>query len=74
MQLIRKLTGTAILVAALQNIIPLQQMASADQIAQVMFFLLGPQASYVTGADIAVDGGLTSGGIFWPVGRAIGAL
>ena len=62
------------LVAALQNIIPLQQMASADQIAQVMFFLLGPQASYVTGADIAVDGGLTSGGIFWPVGRAIGAL
>ena len=62
------------LVAALQNIIPLQQMASADQIAHVMFFLLGPQASYVTGADIAVDGGLTSGGIFWPVGRAIGAL
>lgn len=62
------------LVAALQNIIPLQQMASADQIAQVMFFLLGPQASYVTGADIAVDGGVTSGGIFWPVGRAIGAL
>jgi 3alpha(or 20beta)-hydroxysteroid dehydrogenase len=62
------------LVAALQNIIPMQHMASADQIAQVMFFLLGPQASYVTGADIAVDGGVTSGGTFWPVGRAIGAL
>ena len=66
-------TNTA-LVAALQNIIPMQQMASAEQIAQVMFFLLGPQASYVTGADIAVDGGVTSGGTFWPVGRAIGAL
>ena len=64
----------AALVAALQTIIPMQQMASADQIAQVMFFLLGPQASYVTGADIAVDGGVTSGGTFWPVGRAIGAL
>jgi 3alpha(or 20beta)-hydroxysteroid dehydrogenase len=62
------------LVAALQNIIPMQQMASADQIAQVMFFLLGPQSSYVTGADIAVDGGVTSGGTYWPVGRAIGAL
>ncbi len=62
------------LVAALQTIIPMQQMASADEIAQVMFFLLGPQASYVTGADIAVDGGVTGGGTFWPVGRAIGAL
>lgn len=62
------------LVAALQTIIPMQQMASADQIAQVMFFLLGPQSSYVTGADIAVDGGVTSGGTYWPVGRAIGAL
>jgi len=62
------------LVAALQNIIPMQQMGSANQIAEVMFFLLGPQASYVTGADIAVDGGVTSGGTFWPVGRAIGAL
>lgn len=64
----------AALVAALQNIIPMQQMASAGQIAQVMFFLLGPQSSYVTGADIAVDGGVTSGGTYWPVGRAIGAL
>lgn len=62
------------LVAALQNIIPMQRMAAPDQIASVMFFLLGPQASYVTGADIAVDGGVTSGGTYWPVGRAIGVL
>ena len=62
------------LVAALQNIIPMQHMAVPAQIASVMFFLLGPQASYVTGADIAVDGGVTSGGTYWPVGRAIGAL
>ena len=62
------------LVAALKNIIPMQYMAVPEQIASVMFFLLGPQASYVTGADIAVDGGVTSGGTFWPVGRAIGAL
>ncbi len=62
------------LVAALQNIIPMQYMADPDQIAAVMFFLLGPQASYVTGADIAVDGGITSGGTYWPVGRSIGVL
>lgn len=62
------------LLAALQNIIPMQHMAEPDQIAAVMLFLLGPQASYITGADIAVDGGVSSGGTYWPVGRAIGAL
>lgn len=62
------------LVAALQHVIPMQQMAAPRQIADVMYFLLGPQSSYVTGADIAVDGGVTGGGIYWPVGRAVGAL
>lgn len=62
------------LVAALKTIIPMQQMATSEQIADVMFFLLGPKASYVTGADIPVDGGVMAGGTFWPVGRAIGAL
>jgi len=62
------------LVAALQHIIPMQDMAAPQQIADAVFFLLGPQASYVTGTDLAVDGGVTGGGIFWPVGRAVGAL
>jgi 3alpha(or 20beta)-hydroxysteroid dehydrogenase len=62
------------LVAALQPIIPMQRMAAPRQIADVMFFLLGPRSSYVTGADIPVDGGVTGGGIYWPVGRALGAL
>jgi 3alpha(or 20beta)-hydroxysteroid dehydrogenase len=59
---------------ALQGITPLGRMASPEQIADVMLFLLGPKSSYVTGADIAVDGGVTGGGTFWPVGRAVGAL
>lgn len=62
------------LVAALQNVIPLQQMATPGQIADVVAFLLGPQASYITGADFAVDGGVTGGGTYWQVGRATGAL
>lgn len=62
------------LVAALQNVIPMQEMAAPEQIADVVAFLLGPHSSYVTGADIAVDGGVTSGGIYWPVGLATGAL
>lgn len=60
------------LVRALQDVIPLQQMAQPAQIADVVMFLLGPQASYVTGADLAVDGGVTGGGTYWQVGRAMG--
>jgi NAD(P)-dependent dehydrogenase (short-subunit alcohol dehydrogenase family) len=59
---------------ALQNITPLGHMAQPEQIADVMFFLLGPKAAYITGADIAVDGGVSGGGTFWPVGKAVGAL
>lgn len=62
------------LVAALQSVIPMQQMAQPQQIAEVVLFLLGPQSAYITGADLAVDGGVTGGGIFWPVGRAVGVL
>ena len=59
---------------ALQNITPLGRMAQPEQIADVMYFLLGPKAAYVTGTDIAVDGGVSGGGTFWPVGKAVGAL
>jgi NAD(P)-dependent dehydrogenase (short-subunit alcohol dehydrogenase family) len=66
--------NNARLFEALQGITPMGRMAAPDQIAEVMFFLLSPQSSYVTGTDIAVDGGVTAGGIFWPVGLAVGAL
>jgi NAD(P)-dependent dehydrogenase (short-subunit alcohol dehydrogenase family) len=59
---------------ALQHITPVGQMASADQIADAMFFLLGPQSGYITGADLPVDGGISGAGIFWPVGKAVGAV
>ena len=66
--------GNARLFEALQSITPMGHMAAPDQIADVMLFLLSPGSSYVTGTDIAVDGGVTGGGIFWPVGLAVGAL
>ena len=62
------------LYTALQSIIPMKHMAAPEQIADVLMFLLGPNSSYITGADIAVDGGVTSGGLYWPVAQAVGAL
>ncbi len=63
-----------VLVDALQHIIPMQAMAEAGQIADAVMFLLGPQAAYVTGADLAVDGGVTGSGLFWSVAQATGAI
>jgi 3-oxoacyl-[acyl-carrier protein] reductase len=41
--------------------VPLGRMASADEVAGVVQFLAGPDAGYVTGAVIPVDGGLGMG-------------
>jgi NAD(P)-dependent dehydrogenase (short-subunit alcohol dehydrogenase family) len=41
------------------RITPLGRIALPDEIAGVIAFLLGPDAGYVTGQVIRVDGGLT---------------
>jgi NAD(P)-dependent dehydrogenase (short-subunit alcohol dehydrogenase family) len=40
---------------------PLGRVASSDEVAQVVLFLASEQASFVTGATIVVDGGLSIG-------------
>lgn len=37
---------------------PLRRLAEADDMASVAAFLLGPDAAYVHGAELLVDGGL----------------
>ena len=40
--------------------IPLQRAGTAEEVAQLIVFLLSPASSYITGTEIVIDGGLGS--------------
>jgi NAD(P)-dependent dehydrogenase (short-subunit alcohol dehydrogenase family) len=46
---------------AILGSVPLGRYASAEEVAAAVAFLAGPQAAYITGAVLPVDGGLGMG-------------
>ncbi len=43
--------------------IPMRRQGSPEEVAKVVRFLAGPDASYITGQTIVVDGGWTIQGL-----------
>jgi NAD(P)-dependent dehydrogenase (short-subunit alcohol dehydrogenase family) len=58
------------IIAAYHDAIPLNRYGSESEIAEVVHFLCSDRASYVTGQNIAVDGGFEATGIGLPALRA----
>lgn len=53
--------ANAELLADYENLIPMGRFGRADEVAGVVAFLASDDASYITGAMIAIDGGVTAG-------------
>ncbi|MCB1472157.1 MAG: SDR family oxidoreductase [Rhodobiaceae bacterium] len=51
--------------------IPLNRYGTEEEIAEVVIFLCGPKASYLTGQTIGVDGGFDAAGIGLPTLRGM---
>jgi NAD(P)-dependent dehydrogenase (short-subunit alcohol dehydrogenase family) len=51
------------------DVIPLDRYADPEELANVILFLCSPQASYITGQVLAVDGGFSATGVGLPTLR-----
>lgn len=46
--------------AARVKAVPLKRQGSAEEVAQLVLFLLSDESAYITGAEVAIDGGITA--------------
>ncbi len=42
------------------NLVPMRRMGTAEEVAKLVLFLLSDDSAYITGAEVSIDGGITS--------------
>jgi NAD(P)-dependent dehydrogenase (short-subunit alcohol dehydrogenase family) len=57
------------IIQAYHDAVPLNRYGSERELAEVIYFLCSPKASYVTGQVVAVDGGFEATGVGLPALR-----
>lgn len=67
----KRLAPTAEAEAAVNRAVPLGRMGRIQEIADAALFLASPMASYITGAVIPVDGGVTAIGNHYAAGQQV---
>lgn len=68
------LAQTQVFFEANRAMTPLSRGGEPDEVAGVVIFLLGPDSAFMTGTDVTVDGGMTGGGMYCQMGRAVGLV
>ena len=41
------------------QLVPMKRMGTADEVASLVLFLLSDESGYITGAEVAIDGGVS---------------
>jgi 3alpha(or 20beta)-hydroxysteroid dehydrogenase len=41
------------------QLVPMKRMGTAEEVAHLVLFLLSDESGYITGAEVAIDGGAT---------------
>jgi 3alpha(or 20beta)-hydroxysteroid dehydrogenase len=50
---------------AARRAVPMQRQGTPQECANLVLYLASDQSTYITGAEIAIDGGYTAGGAIW---------
>jgi 3alpha(or 20beta)-hydroxysteroid dehydrogenase len=40
--------------------VPMKRQGTAEEVAQLVLFLLSDESTYITGSEVAIDGGTTA--------------
>jgi NAD(P)-dependent dehydrogenase (short-subunit alcohol dehydrogenase family) len=71
--LLRRSVPPSFIASVIEDRIPLGRLARADEIANATLMLLGDAGSYVNGATLAVDGGMSVGSFTRRQGQDLGS-